>query len=425
MSIEMKDSGVQPIGKIPVGWRISKFKYISNLYTGKSISDKEKDNYMNSNNAIPYIATKNIELNINEANYANGLYTKKDDKYFRVAPANSTLMCIEGGSAGRKNTLVSTDVSFVNKLCCFSPLRVDPIFQYLFLNSPSFSAEFEMDTSGLIGGVSVSQLNNFHIPYPVKDKQKEIAKFLYKKVISINTIIKKTKDSIDEYKRLKQSVITELVTMGLDLEVKLEESGIEWVGKIPTHWNTIRLKYIIKERNERSTDGTELPLSMSQIYGLIPSSEMDRIPNQSATNIGNKIVCKNDIVFNKLKAHLGVFSLSQYDGLVSPDYAVYYSINDINVKYYEYIFKTDTCITEFIRYSKGVAAGLTRLYSDDLLAIRCPIPDRKEQDKIADFILKYENRINKILNLKEQLISELENYKKSLIYEYITGKRED
>lgn len=103
-----------------------------------------------------------------------------------------------------------------------------------------------------------------------------------------------------------------------------KDSGVKWIGEIPSHWGCIKIKHLLKERVEKSADGIGEPLSMSQKFGLIPTSQMDIVPNAATSYIGAKHTHRGDMVLNKLKAHLGVFALSSYDGLVSPDYAVYY-----------------------------------------------------------------------------------------------------
>ena len=204
----------------------------------------------------------------------------------------------------------------------------------------------------------------------------------------------------------------------------MKDSGVEWIGEIPKNWGTIRVKQLLQERKERSVDGSEEPLSMSQKLGLVPTSMLDMVPNMAASFVGAKLTYVDDLVFNKLKAHLGVFSVSKYDGLVSPDYAVYYSTGKVHLKYLEFLFKTPQCIFEFRKRSTGIAAGLTRLYTDGLFAIECPFPDMKEQEAIVDYLNEKCGQIDRLIAIKQAKIEKLEQYKRSLIYEYVTGKRE-
>ena len=140
--------------------------------------------------------------------------------------------------------------------------------------------------------------------------------------------------------------------------------------------------------------------------------------------VGAKLAYVDDLVFNKLKAHLGVFSVSRYDGLVSPDYAVYCSTGKSNLKYLEYIFKTPQCIGEFRKKSTGIAAGLMRLHTEGLFSIYLPYPALSEQEEIAEYLNEKCTGIDALIVKKQQYLTEIENYKKSLIYEYVTGKKE-
>lgn len=258
---------------------------------------------------------------------------------------------------------------------------------------------------------------------PTLPEQQRIADFLDRKCANIDNVLEKTKASIEEYKKLKQSVITEAVTKGVRGPRPMKDSGIEWIGTYPEDWTLTKVKWLLNERNERSEDGSEEPLSMSQKYGLIPTKEMDTIPNMASSFVGAKITHVGDLIFNKLKAHLGVFAVSRYNGLVSPDYAVYYKTERADMRYLEYLFKTPQYILEFRKRSTGVGAGLTRLYTGDLFAMYSASPSLEEQQEIAVYLDKKCIEIDSLIDSKERFIKELESYKKSLIYEYVTGKR--
>ncbi|MBQ9345846.1 MAG: hypothetical protein IJT94_00720, partial [Oscillibacter sp.] len=168
-------------------------------------------------------------------------------------------------------------------------------------------------------------------------------------VNQIDAIINEARASIEEYKHWKVSAICQAVTRGLDPDAEIQDCEIEWIGASPTTWQILRVKYLLTEINVRSEHGNEPPLSMSQVYGLVPS-EMISVANPATSFVGAKIVNPDDLVFNKLKAHLGVFAVSDYYGLVSPDYAVYRTNNRVLPKFLEYLFKTPRCITEFKKY---------------------------------------------------------------------------
>ncbi len=226
-------------------------------------------------------------------------------------------------------------------------------------------------------------------------------------------------------KEKRQILIQRAVTRGLDPNVKMKDSGVEWIGEIPEHWDFIALKYLLKERNERSIDGSEPLFMMSQVYGLVVRSEFHEKAEVAESTVGNKIVYTNDLVFNKLKAHLGVFYKSEitYPGIVSPDYAVYYSQGSIrDLKFLEILFRNPTFIGQFICKATGIVEGLIRLYTDDLFSIKVPVPPKEEQMEILAYIDVQSGKIDKAINLQEIQIEKLKEFKATLINSAVTGK---
>lgn len=297
------------------------------------------------------------------------------------------------------------------------------VFQYYYTNRVFFGFGQGVATLGRWRLPAIN-FKKIDVPVPPLSEQWRIVSAIDENVGKVDMLIANVQAQIEKLKAYKQSLITEVVTKGLAPTVPMKDSGVEWIGEIPETWSTIRVKQLLKERKERSVDGSEEPLSMSQKLGLVPTRMMDMVPNMASSFVGAKLAYINDLVFNKLKAHLGVFSVSKYDGLVSPDYAVYYSTGKVHLKYLEYLFKTPQCISEFRKRSTGIAAGLTRLYTDGLFAIECPFPEMDEQIAIVDYLNEKCSQIDQLIAIKQAKIEKLEQYKCSLIYEYVTGKKE-
>lgn len=199
-----------------------------------------------------------------------------------------------------------------------------------------------------------------------------------------------------------------------------KDSGVKWIGEIPSHWGCIKIKHLLKERVEKSADGIGEPLSMSQKFGLIPTSQMDIVPNAATSYIGAKHTHKGDMVLNKLKAHLGVFALSSYDGLVSPDYAVYYGTGRADMEFLEYLFKTPLYVSEFIKKTTGVAIGFNRLYTDDLFSISAHYPPLHEQQVIVDYLKDKTLKIEQYVSARERERELLDSLKQSEIANIVT-----
>lgn len=199
-----------------------------------------------------------------------------------------------------------------------------------------------------------------------------------------------------------------------------KDSGVGWIGEIPSHWSCVKIKHLLRERVDKSEDGIGEPLSMSQKYGLIPTSQMDVVPNLATSYVGAKRTRQGDMVLNKLKAHLGVFALSAYDGLVSPDYAVYYGTGRADLEYLEYLFKTPLYVSEFIKKTTGVAIGFNRLYTDDLFSIPAHYPPMQEQKRIVDYLKDKTLKIEQYVSARERERELLDSLKQSEIANVVT-----
>ena len=199
-----------------------------------------------------------------------------------------------------------------------------------------------------------------------------------------------------------------------------KDSGVGWIGEIPSHWSCVKVKHLLRERVDKSEDGIGEPLSMSQKYGLIPTSQMDVVPNLATSYVGTKRTRQGDMVLNKLKAHLGVFALSAYDGLVSPDYAVYYGTGRADLEYLEYLFKTPLYVSEFIKKTTGVAIGFNRLYTDDLFSIPAHYPPMQEQKRIVDYLKDKTLKIEQYVSARERERELLDSLKQSEIANVVT-----
>lgn len=437
---EMKDSGVEWIGKISNKMEITKLKFVSDLYTGNSIKDNEKDNYQDSNEAYPYIATKDISIGDNIVNYTNGMYTKFTDERFRIAKKDSILLCIEGGSAGKKITYLKKDVSFVNKLCCISPNKIDNKFQYYYCNSDIFKKEFNLNLSGLIGGVSTGILKNFCVIDVEKCEQEKITVFLDEKTAQFDSIISKKEALIEKLEKAKKSLISEVVTGKVKVvktsnayelverkKEDMKDSGVEWLGNIPNNWSVKAIKYLFKLRNERNKkeiSDVQL-LSLFTEFGVLKQGEVEAKGNKVRTVEDYKKVYENDIVVNIILAWMGAIGMSEHNGVISPAYDIYEPI-DRNVipKFYHYLFRIGRFSGECYKKGRGIMEMRWRTYSDDFKSILVPDIDVEEKNRIISFLDKKVNDINSLIEKTNKQIVKLKEAKQSLISEAVTGKIE-
>ena len=411
---KMKDSGIEWIGEIPEGWEVSKLKYLGRYVNGYPF---KPDDW--GDKGKPIIRIQDLTGSNDSPNYFDGdidakYHIKNGDILVSWAATLDAFIWNKGD--GLLNQHIFKAIPQEEKITSY--------FFFWMIKEAMQNMNNDNNHGIFMQHVTLDVFNNFSVPLPPLSEQKRIATYLFQKISEADIMLDDTLSSITGYKKLKQAVITQAVTKGVRGEREMKDSGVEWIGTYPSNWKTIKIKWLLHERKDRSVTGLEEPLSMSQKKGLIPTKDMDSIPNMASSFIGAKLVYKGDLVFNKLKAHLGVFSVSKYNGLVSPDYAVYYSTGPANLNFLELLFKTPQYINEFKKKSSGVGAGLTRLYTGDLYSIYCALPPLVEQEEIADYLDIKCAEIDKLIAKKEQLVIELESYKKSLIYEVVTGKRE-
>lgn len=407
---EMRDSGTTWLGCIPREWDISK---IGSLYTlrNEKVSDKDYPPLsVTMKGIVPQLATA----------------AKTDDgdnrKLVKVGDFAINSRSDRRGSCGISS--YDGSVSLINTILTPRGQMHPGYYNWLFHTS-MFADEFYKWGHGIVDDLWTTrwqEMKRILVPVPPYEIQSAIAAYLDEKCSKIDEIIASAKTSIEDYKQWKASIIYEAVTKGLDPDAEMKDSGIEWIGEVPFDWTIIRVKNLLTEINDRSKTGLEEPLSMSQVLGIVPSS-MIAVANPATSYVGAKIVKPNDLVFNKLKAHLGVFSVSNYDGLVSPDYAVYRAGERTDPQFLEYLFKTPNCIQEFKKFITGVGAGLSRLYTSDLFNIKVALPAISVQKHIIEYLNDFCSQADALIEEKQSLITDLESYKKSLIYEVVTGKR--
>lgn len=414
---KMKDSGIEWIGQIPDDWNILPTKRF--FRHTKTLAGEQVDSY------------ERLALTMNgvikrSKDDSEGLQPEKFDTYQVLHENELVFKLIDLANVKTSRVGLSLYNGIVSPayIVLINDSKDNRFFYYYFISMYYNEIFNNLGDNGVRSSLNAQDLLNVPMVNIPNDLQIRIADFLDDKCGKIDRYIEKQQQIIDKLKEYKQAVITEAVTKGLNPDVPMKDSGIEWIGMIPEHWKVMRIKNLLKERNERSEDGIEEPLSMSQKLGLIPTKFMDTIPNIASSFIGAKLAYINDLVFNKLKAHLGVFSVSRYDELVSPDYAVYYSTGLANLKYLEYTFKTPQCICEFRKKSSGIADGLTRLYTSGLFSIYVPFPCIMEQNSIAKHLETRCSEIDSAISKQTSIIEKLTEYKKSLIYEVVTGKME-
>lgn len=419
MAREMKESNLFWIKKIPDTWVIKKVKYVSKFKAG--IGHEGEWDFEGK-----YIIVNSRFVSTNG----------RKKKYTDVAHIllNMGDICIvlsdlpNGRALSRCYYIEQNNRYTLNQ-------RVGAFYDYS-MNGKYF--HYIMDRNyGLLkydDGLNQTNLQynnvlNCPIVVPPIQEQKKIADYLDEKCTEIDSLVTDIQSQIDMLENYKKSVIVEAVTKGLNFNVEMRDSGSEWIGKIPKKWKCIKGKYIFRQRSERGNKISLELLSPTQKFGVIPQKLYEELTTNAAVKIQEntnlemfKTIHKGDYCIS-LRSFQGGFEYSYYEGVVSPAYQVFYPIQNIYGGYYKYLFKGQNFINKMNSYTMSLRDGKNIAFSD-FGNTYIPVPPVNEQKKIANFLdLKCE-KIDNVIEDKKEQIDVLERYKKSLIYEYVTGKKE-
>ncbi|MCK0206390.1 restriction endonuclease subunit S, partial [Ornithobacterium rhinotracheale] len=362
---QYKDSGVEWLGQIPAHWEFIKLKYCSDIFNGNSLNDNLKNKFQSfEEEGLAYISSKDINLNTSEINYESGLRIPFNEKKYKIAPKNSILLCIEGGSAGRKIAFTNQNVCFVNKLACLHSKK-NMISKYLFYTSRAsiFTEQFFLALTGLIGGVSISNISNFVVPLPPLEEQQAIADFLDRKTQQIERVIAQKEKMIALLKERKQIIIQQAVTKGLNPDVPLKDSGVEWLGEIPAHWEVKKLKFCT-EINKNSLDEntkSNLPIKYVDIGSVSFENGIEKVENYTFANSpsrARRIAKINNIIVSTVRTYLKAITLVKEefsDCVFSTGFAILECKNMLNSYFLSFFVKSDAFTKQVDLSSKGMS----------------------------------------------------------------------
>lgn len=396
---EMKDSGIEYLGKIPTTWGKCRLKNVctsfnSNITT--SIINKEHGNYkiFGASGLIGYIEFETMQ-----------------DEYLGIVK--------DGAGVGRIGSYPSHS-SLLGTLAYIIPNDgINMKWLKYVIENMNLGESIDKTT---IPHIYFSTYGNNYIPFPSSDEQQSIADYLDETCSKIDEIIAEAKASIDEYKELKQSAIDNATMTGI-YNSEMKDTDYIWFHEMPKHWNLALASLLFRE-DVRPVNENDVSLSLSQIDGLIPTDDISERSLKSATHNNWKHVIPNDLVLNRFKGHLGVFFASRYTGMVSFHYGVYHAIrDDVYAKYYEYLFHSTTYKNIFALKSNGITVGLQNLSNSNFYSVKILHPSLDEQKEIVEYLDERCKQIDSLITEKQSLIADLEAYKKSLIYEVVTGKR--
>ncbi len=418
---EMKDSGISWVGEIPKEWTIMP------LYCFYS-ERKNKNIFGAENNLLSLSYGKVIRKDINTSegllpsNYNGYNIVEAGDIIIRPTDLQNDKRSLRTGLSKERGIITSAYIALKPKN------GINSRFYHYLLHTYDILKVFYNMGNGVRQGLNYDEFAKLMVYSPSDIEQQRIAEFLDRECGKIDGLKADIQAQIDTLEQYKRSVITEAVTHGLNPSATRKDSKV-WYGQIPSEWKKLKGKYVFKQRNDRGNNVCLQLLSPTQKYGVIPQDKYEELTGMNAVKLNDstnyallKTIHKGDYCIS-LRSFQGGFEYSEYEGVVSPAYQVFYPIITIADGYYKYLFKEKSFIDVMNSYTMSLRDGKNIAF-DDFGDTFIPVPPLDEQQEIADYLDNKCAEIEQIIADKKTQIETLDGYKKSLIYEYVTGKKE-
>ena len=423
---QMLESKIKWIGKIPRTWNIYKLKEICEGFSnGTSI---EQLSYGESE----YPVTRIESISTGKINYEKVGYIEKNLLSYRLKVNDILISNINSIQYLGNCAIYGGEQPLYHgmNLLRIIPTKVNPKYLLHYFKSECFKKNMQIMCKPAINQASVSALNikNMKIPLPVKEEQELIANFLDSKTDKIEEILKDLNNQIEILNKYKKSLITETITKGLNLNIEMKDSGISWIGKIPQHWEIKKLKYLGTARNgltyspDNQVDEGILVLRSSNIQdGKVCLKDNVYVDTKIPANI---VLKENDLLICSRNGSRNLIGKNALIGkeLEGQTYGAFMCVYRSRYnKFIHYVLNSDI----FAYYlSSFLTSTINQLTNANLYSIKMPFTyDEEEQKQIIEFLDKKCMEIDGLIENKKMQIEKMEKYKKSLIYEYITGKK--
>lgn len=306
------------------------------------------------------------------------------------------------------------------------PKRLLGRFLFRCLQSKSLRLPLELASTGVTRfGLPKEEIGKLNLPLPPLERQQEIAAYLDVETIQIDSLLSEKQQMLFLLQEKRTVVEAQTVTLGINNRSQLRDSGVEWLGVIPAHWDVKRAKRLFREIDVRSDTGEEILLSLRMERGLVPHNDVSTKPIPAENLIGYKIARPNEIVLNRMRAASGLVAVTPQHGIVSPDYAVFRALDGVDPEYFTLLFKTPILQAVFRSLSKGLGtgeSGFLRLYSEDFLNLKIPVPPFDEQKVIVSELARQRTRTARVEEALESSVKLLKERRAALITAAVTGQ---
>jgi type I restriction enzyme S subunit len=300
---------------------------------------------------------------------------------------------------------------------------LDGRFLFRCIQSRPLALQLELEATGVTRfGIPKGAIGSTILPLPPLEEQRNIADYLDRETEDIDALLAEKERMLALLEEKRAALISQAVTRGLDPNLPLKPSGLDWLGDIPAHWEIERAKNLFSVRDERSETGDEELLTVSHITGVTSRSEKSVYMFKADDMTGYKRCYPNDLVINTLWAWMGAMGVSPLAGIISPDYHVYESKGQLLPEFVELLCRAKPFVAEVNRWSKGVWSSRLRLYPENFFEMRLPIPPDDEQQKIVRAVEVEGKKSRELATALNESIALLKERRSALITAAVTGQ---
>lgn len=419
---EMKYSGVEWMEDIPASWNMIRFK--DKYQSIKEIAGESSSEYERLALTLGGVIKR-------PKDDSEGLQPKAFDGYQILRENDFVFKMIDLQNVSTSRVGLSPYTGLVSpayiRFCSKNKNQFNK-FVYYYLMSMYYNCVFNsLGGDGVRSALNASDMGMLMIPFPSEHEQMLIVEAIESQTDKVDALIANQEAQIVKLKAYKQSLITEVVTKGLDPNVPMKDSGVEWVKTIPNNWDMVYPKALFAQRKDRALP-TDEQLTASQQYGIMNQQEYMRVTGSRVVVVEKdfsilKHVSKGDFVIS-MRSFQGGLEYSEVEGCISSAYVMLKPNSEkVFPKYYRWLLKSSLYINSLQSTSDLIRDGQAMRFAN-FIKIWLPCPPFEEQQQIASYLDDVCPKIDSLIAIKQSKIEKLNQYKRSLIYEYVTGKKE-
>lgn len=414
----MKESGIDWIGQIPEEWEVIKFKYLGDVKQGLTYSPSD---IVDKDEGILVLRSGNIQNGILDFN--NNVYVKTKVAESIVLRKNDILITARNGSPALigKNAIIDTDIqaTFGAFMMVFRANKILFAKFAFYLMNVSFNFYRTFFTTSTVNQLTATIFNGIEVPLPSISEQQKIADFLDKKTAQLDKVKALLEEQIQKLKDYRVSLIYETVTKGLDKNAPMKDSGVDWIEQVPEGWEISKIRYLVTTRSEKRITDSSIPyIGLENIESQTGKFVETGIQVDKSENI---VVEIGDVLFGKLRPYLRKYWRATFPSTASSEFLVFQS-SELDMNFLYYAIQSDSFIEEVNTSTYG--SKMPRASWEYIKNMKIAFPSSLvEQQKIADFLDKKTIQIDKLIQIKNQQIDNINKQRQTLIYDYVTGKR--